>query len=69
MPKCLCCNRKTSIANSMKCKWCTQLFCIGCIPLEIHKCSCQEQCKNAALNILTNKLEEGKTKDVKLIKI
>ena len=69
MPKCSSCSRKTSIANSMNCKWCEQSFCIGCIPLEIHKCTCQEQCKNAALNDLNKRLKSGKIEHTKLIKI
>ena len=69
MAKCSCCLKKTTIANSMNCKWCTNLYCIKCLPLELHNCNSQEDCKTAALNDLSNKLENGKTVDKKCIKI
>lgn len=61
MSKCTNCKRKTTISNSMDCKWCKNHYCIGCLSIEIHKCSHVSDCKQVALNDLSNKLESGKT--------
>ena len=66
MPKCSFCQKKTPIGRFLKCKWCTKDLCIACLAIEIHKCENCNDCKQAGLKDLTNKLESGKTKSVKI---
>lgn len=68
MSKCTNCKKKTTISNSMNCKWCINSYCIGCLSIEIHQCSHIAECKKAALKDLSNKLESGKI-NIKQIKI
>ena len=69
MSRCTSCNKKTSIATTMTCKWCEKNFCIGCLAIELHSCSGESDCKQAALTDLSNRLTKNKTEDNKLVKI
>lgn len=69
MPRCPKCARKITLTNSLKCKWCSCEFCIGCISLEAHNCKSVSECKMNALDNLNNNLLNGKTEDKKCIKI
>ena len=66
MPKCSYCNKKVSLGNFMNCKWCKSFFCIGCLGIEMHKCENAHICKSEALKHLKNKLQDGKTVQIKI---
>ena len=67
MSRCVFCQKKTSLATNMKCKWCQSNFCIGCLAIEVHLCSRASTCKQAALNDLSNRLQQSKTSDSKYV--
>ena len=69
MPRCESCNKKITLCNSMKCKWCKIDYCITCLPIETHKCSCEHDYKENAKTTLIKNLEKNKTQDIKCIKI
>ena len=69
MPRCASCNKKLTLVNSMNCKWCKCDHCISCLPIEVHKCECADECKKAAIENLSNKLENNKTTNSKFVKI
>ena len=69
MSRCPKCAKKITLANSLKCKWCSCDVCIGCISLEAHNCKSLLKFKINALHDLNNNLLNGKTEDKKYIKI
>jgi predicted nucleic acid binding AN1-type Zn finger protein len=63
--RCHYCNKRFG-SISTECKSCSHTFCLKCIQHEVHKCSHFQEYKKQLVNQLTNKLENERTKSVKI---